>query len=153
MQALIFLNFPLYTTLQRTGFVAKWSVAMEFFASGFTSAFSEYFFEFFRGSSWSICLRWSWCFLVVCWPVGQGSRCLVLKLCSINFSIILIVTQVLQGGRIFLLNSFACMMSVMVMKVSRSANWSWSESSSNSGILRFSVEGWTCHLLYITSGG
>ena len=42
MQALIFLNFALYVILQRMGFVAKWSVAMKFFMSGFTSAFSKY---------------------------------------------------------------------------------------------------------------
>ena len=40
MQVLIFLNFALYMTLQRMGFVAKWLVAMKFFMSGFTSAFS-----------------------------------------------------------------------------------------------------------------
>ena len=114
MQALIFLYFSLYMTLQRTGFVAKWSVAMEFFMFGFTSAFSEYLFEFFSGSSWSICLRWSWHFLAACWPVIQGSQCVISELCSIDFSVIFIITQVVYSGRIFLSYSFTCMMSVTV---------------------------------------
>ena len=114
MQVLIFLYFLLYTALQRMGFVAKWLVTMEFFMSGFTSAFSKYSFEFFCRSSWSICLRWSWCFLVACWPVILQSQCVVLKLCSINFSIIFVVTQVVKSGRIFLSDSFTCMMRVMV---------------------------------------
>ena len=39
MKMLVFLNFPLYLTLQRASFVTKWSVAMKFLLSGLSSAF------------------------------------------------------------------------------------------------------------------
>ena len=117
-QALIFLDLVWYTALQRVGFVAKWSVAMKFFPSGLTSASVKYSFELFSGSLWGIHLWWSWCFLVTCWLVILQSWYVVSEHCSINFSIIFIITQVVKSGRIFLSYSFTSVMCVMVCHIS-----------------------------------
>ena len=39
MKTLVFLNFPLYLTLQGASFVAKWLVAIEILPSGLSSTF------------------------------------------------------------------------------------------------------------------
>ena len=85
MQMLVFLNFPLYSTFQGARFVTERLMTMEFLPSGFSSAFS----------SVDRCGALTCGGLGASWQhVGQsyGETSVVLKLCSINFSVVLIVT-------------------------------------------------------------